>query len=104
MSKNWSPPEVEGWAKPGDTIRITYRESTSFGKTFLVVECPDEYKHYVGCYAWVYLDHGPAAFLIKEYEIVNDTKTKQSHHKDEKSVDESLDKQRDDNLRHAFGF
>jgi len=91
-------PKVEGWAKPGDTILITYRESTSLGKTFLVIECPDEYKHYVGRYAWVNLDHGPAAFLIKEYSIVSSEKSGRE------SVDESLDKQRDDNLRHAFGF
>lgn len=92
--------EVVGWAKPGDTILITYKESTSLGKTFLVIECPDEYQHYVGCYAWVNLDHGPAAFLIKEYEIVCACASCQGG----KSVDESLDKQRDDNLRHAFGF
>ncbi len=93
-----TPPTVDGWAKPGDTILITRRESNSLGKTFLVIECPEEYQHYVGCYAWVYLDHGPAAFLIGEYSIVSPGK---SGHE---SVDEKLDKQRDDNLRHAFGL
>jgi len=93
-----TPPTVDGWAKPGDSILITYRESTSLGKTFLVIECPEEYQHYVGCYAWVNLEHGPAAFLIGEYSVVSSAKSGRE------SVDESLDKQRDDNLRHAFGF
>lgn len=82
------------YAEPGYTILITDRKSTSFGKTFLVIECPDKYRHTVGCFAWVNLKYGPVAFLTSEYSVVSG----------QKNVDESLNRQRDDNLRRAFGF
>lgn len=95
------------YANPGDTIEITNKMWDHFGKHFLVVARPPEYppdNYPEGC-AWVSNWESRMAydsvFIRHEYyKIVSRGKTT-TH--DTKSVDVSLERQRDDNLRKVFG-
>ena len=93
----------DDYAKPGDTIEVTWNHPDWLGKVFVVVECPKLHMHTsVDCpsHAWFVDENGHAAYFSPDcYKIVargNGFTLTSSE------IDRSLDKQRDDNLREVF--
>jgi len=104
------PPEgvhemSDDYAKPGDTIEVTWNHPDWLGKILVVVECPERHMHTSidhPSHAW-FIDpiaSGHAAYFDPScYKVVargNGCTLTSSE------IDRSLDKQRDDNLRGVF--
>jgi len=94
----------DDYAKPGDTIEITWDYDDWKGRRYIVVECPESYKG-TSCdnpgNAWVIAEKGksPSYLFAGNYKIVargnGQTTTGEG-------VDKSLKRQLNDNLRRVF--
>lgn len=91
----------KNYAQVGDTIEIVYKETPLFGLHFVVLPRPEGQKctSMVGD-AWIFdCDEERHRVLEPEYYKI----IRRADSPDTKSVDVSLEKQRDDNLRKVFG-
>jgi len=93
----------DDYAKPGDTIEVTWDHPDWLGKMLVVVECPKLHMHTSidsPGHAWFREANGHCSYFgSSEYKIVargNGFTLTSSE------IDRSLDKQRDDNLRGVF--
>ncbi len=93
----------DDYARPGDTIEVTWNHVDWLGKKFVVVECPDRYMHTSvdhPSHAWFSeANEGCSYFAADCYKIVSRANGRAVSGSD---VDKSLDRQRDDNLRGVF--
>lgn len=88
-------------AQPGDTIEITSLDPDWMGKRLVVIERPN---NAIGQTpkgdAWIIFGRHARFFTPCQYKVVHTVENRDR--RSELSVDESLAKQRDDNLRSAF--
>lgn len=95
------------WAKPGDTIEIVKTMVSHYmGKRYIVVEQPTGKSSPLGS-AWVREDDPlvpDGYFLSQSYKIVKRAKGGGCVSIPDDDIDKSLKRQRDDNLKRAFGF
>jgi hypothetical protein len=94
------------WAKPGDTIEITWTNPDWLGKRLVVIECPEEHKNSFGnhpSHAWFCNEFcgGASYFTADIYKVVERAGRCVSISNGD--VDESLKRQLDENLRGVFG-
>lgn len=91
-------------AKPGDTIEITADYGT-LGLRLVVVECPDNKKEGPNSrHIWVRMPNRSYPTFIRDsdYKIINLAKDSPSASGRDVGVDESLNRQLNDNLQDLF--